>query len=60
VRLVRGSHGLPAGTEGTVAGFYARKPPAVLVDFGEVVLELAPDEIEAAEPPESVEPAGDS
>jgi hypothetical protein len=48
VRLTREVLGLPAGTEGIVVGFYTRTPPAVLIRFGEQLVEVDGAELEPA------------
>ena len=46
VRLLHACFGVPAGSEGTVIGFYARKERTIVVRFEENAIEVEPELLE--------------
>jgi len=46
VRLLHACFGVPAGSEGTVIGFYARKERTIVVRFEQDAIEVEPELLE--------------
>jgi hypothetical protein len=49
VRLLEEAHGVAAGAEGTIVGFYARDALTIVVRFDDAAVEVAPTALAPAE-----------
>jgi hypothetical protein len=58
VRLIHEVEGVPAATEGTVIGFYAREHQTIVVRFGDETIVVEPDAIEPLDTTPPAAPPG--